>query len=153
MSKKQKKFLIIIPVCAFIFSLLLWFIHKPVVRKTFLFQSFDSGRICLEERKFPLVSKDKQLKLFVEELLLGPQNPRYRSVFPHGTTTFFCFFKNKTLFINFSGDIIKSDSSSSDINLGFVLFRKNILHNFKYIKNIKMFADGHEIPETIFVNG
>ena len=153
MTKKQIKFFTIFPAAVFLFSLACYFFVKPISRKTFLFESFDSGRICIETRSFPIQSKEKQLKLFVDELLLGPWNPRYRSIFPHGTHTIFCFFRNKTLFINFSGDIIKSDSSSSDINLGFVLFRKNILHNFKYIKNIRMFADGHEISELPVVNG
>jgi len=147
MSKKQKKFIIIFPAVVFAFSFVCWFIGKPKVRKTFLLESFDSGRICVEERNFPLLAREKMINLFVDELLLGPQNPRYRRIFPNGTHTFFCFFKDKTLFINFSGDIIKYDRDSSELNFGFVLFRKNILHNFKYIKNIRMFADGHEISE------
>jgi len=145
MTKKQTFLIISISSLVFLFSLLCWFVHKPIIRKAFLFESFDSGRICIEERKFPLMNNHKLLDLFIDELLLGPENPRYRSVFPQKTHTIFCFFKDKTLFVNFSGDIINTDIGSSELDIGFVLFRKNILHNFKYIKNIKMFADGHEI--------
>lgn len=145
MTRKQIYLITGISLSVFLISLLCWLISKPVVRKTFLFESFDSGRICIEERNFHLMGRQKFLKMFVDELLLGPQNSRYRSVFPQKTHTIFCFFKDKTLFINFSGDIINTDSGSSELNFGFVLFRKNILHNFKYIKNIRMFADGHEI--------
>ena len=148
MNKKQTV-LIAIPFVAFVFSLACWFFFKPEKRFVFLMESFDSGKICIEERFFPSLEKNEQIKLFAEELVLGAQSPRYRSVFPHGTCILFCFFRDKTLFINFSGDIINSDSSSSELNAGFVLFRRNILHNFKYIKDIKMFADGNEISESI----
>ena len=92
MNKKQTV-LIAIPFAAFVFSLACWFFFKPEKRFVFLMESFDSGKICIEERFFPSLEKNEQIKLFAEELVLGAQSPRYRSVFPHGTCILFCFFR------------------------------------------------------------
>ncbi|QTQ16071.1 GerMN domain-containing protein [Treponema parvum] len=145
MTEKQRKILVIFPAAVFVISLCFWILNKPKTRYVLFFESFDKGRQCLEERYLPHIEKEKRLQVFVNELLLGSQNPRCKLLFPKGTRSLFCFFDGGTLFINLSGDIVKSDGAASEINAGFDLLRKNILHNFKYVKKIEIFADNKEI--------
>ena len=145
MSKKQKIIGAACGAAVFLISFICWIFNAPQKRYVFLFESFDSGKICMEERYVPKEKGKTKIQLFSDEILLGPQNPRYRPLFQIETSTLFCFFSDKTLFINFSSDIIRNGSGSSDMNKGFELYRKNVLHNFNNIKNIKMFAGGHEL--------
>lgn len=145
MSRKQQVTGIAVITVIFFISLLAWILNTPKKRYVFLFEAFDSGKVCMEERYIPFENREEIVSLFTGELLLGSGNSRYKALFTTTTKPLFCFLREKTLFINFSGDIINNNNGTSDINRGFDLYRKNILHNFKNIKNIKMFADGHEV--------
>ncbi|MBQ9630866.1 MAG: GerMN domain-containing protein [Treponema sp.] len=134
---------------AFIISLVTWLIFFPGVRHTFMFQSFDDDSLRMEVRYLPRNPVQGRLSLFVDELLLGPETERFRPLFTRGTRAESCFLRDGTLYVTLSTDLLTEGNGALPLKKGFSLFKKNILHNFRNIKQIDIFVDGKLIYEEL----
>ena len=126
-------------------------------KRTFLFPKIDINagengeEIVAELRNLPLEPSQGDLRLFVDELILGPQTPRLRPLFSLGTSIKFCFTSEKegknVLFVGLSEDAISQNGSCAEIQLGIQLFERNIRENFKNIEEIVLFIGDSVVNE------
>jgi len=144
---KKKPFLII-AVVLFCISFFFWILKWPGTRYVLFFQASDSSRLCMEARYLHFHSGQSHISAFVDELLLGPETERFRPLFSPGTRAGFCFVRKGVLYVNLSPELLQEAGGASAIREGTVLFRRNILENFRNIKKIEMFADGKRMYEN-----
>jgi hypothetical protein len=140
--KKSTACLIIIVSACFFISILSWAVHFPGIRRVFMFQSSDNGKVCMETRYLPLRPVQGGLNMYVDELLLGPETSRFRPLFSPETKKIFCFRRGSVLYVDLSDTLLTESGGSSGIKKGIGLFRKNILHNFENIHTVEVFVDG-----------
>lgn len=135
----------ILLLAVFVFSATLYFVKTPGRRFLFRFESVDKGKSSLEYRILPHRKGDDAISLYVDELLLGPKTERARPIFSPGTESEFCFLREKTLFVNLSGELLYRTGNAGEIMAGIELFKKNILKSFPKVKSVEIFIDGKEM--------
>ena len=94
------------------------------------------------------VKKDKvrtNIQIFVDELILGPTIQRAMPIFPLGTKVKSCFERNKVLYLDISEEAFHNFSDYSTINEKMIILKKNIMKNFKNIKNIELYIEGNQV--------
>ena len=95
--------------------------------------------------------EEKNIQVYVEELLLGPRGMNLSSVFPEGTRLNQLMLREKKLFIDINNMVLKTDIIKSyNIGKNIKLLRKNIIFNFPDISDIIFTITGEEpdIAET-----
>ncbi len=111
----------------------------------------ESEKIVSEIRFLPIIPSQGEIRLFVDELVLGPQTPRLRPLFSLGTSVEFCFLfesdEKNVLYVGLSEKAIGEEGSSCDIQRGISLFCQNIRTNFKNIEEIVLFIGGIVVNE------
>lgn len=150
MEKKSdfvSRVLKILLLAAFVFSATMYFVKTPGRRFLFRFESVDKKKSSLEYRILPHRKGDEAISLYVDELLLGPKTERARPIFSPGTKCTFCFLREKTLFVNVSGELLYRTGNAGDIMAGIELFKKNIFKSFPTVKSVEIFIDGKELVE------
>jgi Sporulation and spore germination. len=140
--KKPAQCLIIIVSAIFCISCIVWLVHFPGIRRVYMFESSDNGKICMESRFLPLRPVQGRVNMYVDELLLGPETSRYRPLFSPGTKALSCFRRGGTLYVDLSDTLLTESGGASEIKKGIKLFRKNILHNFENIRTVEVFVGG-----------
>lgn len=126
-------------------SFIVWAVHFPGVRRTFVYESAASGSYSIESRY--LVSDPEQGKIrnYIDELLLGPISEHCRPIFADGTRVLSCFRRNSVLYVEISDDFLLDDAEKTDFRKKCGLFKKNIIRNFPGIKQVVVFAGGNEL--------
>jgi hypothetical protein len=140
--KKSTICLIIIVLVCFLVSVTSWTVHFPGIRRVYMFESSDNGKVCMEWRYLPLKPVQGRVNMYVEELLLGPETARFRPLFSMGTKAVSCFKRKGTLYVDLSDTLLTEDGEASAIKKGIRLFRMNILHNFENIHTVEVFVGG-----------
>jgi hypothetical protein len=110
-------------------------------RKIFYF-SDSGGRIYSETRRLfsdvPKITPER----YVSELLLGPENPRFRALFNPRTRVVSCFEGGGTLYVDLSAHALFPDGTTCSIRDGAELLTVNVVGNFKQISRVSLFIDG-----------
>ncbi|MDE6069090.1 MAG: GerMN domain-containing protein, partial [Treponemataceae bacterium] len=106
------------------------------------------GKSSLEYRILPHRKGDEAISLYVDELILGPKTERARPIFSLGTESKFCFLREKTLFVNLSGELLYRTGNAGEIMDGIELFKKNIFKSFPKVKSVEIFIDGKKILDN-----
>ncbi len=144
-----KKILMYVVVGVFIVSLTLYFVFSPGSRATFIFESMDNDVLYLEHRYIPRNTAQESISYFVDELLLGPISNRYKPLFANGTRALSCFVnEDNVLYINLNEKAIFQEDESSETLFACELLKKNVLKNYKYVDNIKVFIMGNLITQN-----
>ena len=132
---------------ALVLSLSLYLFSNLGVRRTFIFEPVNGGELIFEVRHLPTNSPQGNLKLYVDELLLGSITPSCKMLFPVGTKAKACFTKGNILYLNLSNEAlqIKSDNEISDFAVATEILQKNIFTNFKNINIIKLYVGENEV--------
>ncbi|MBQ9626250.1 MAG: GerMN domain-containing protein [Treponema sp.] len=125
----------------FLISLIVFLAKTHGSRYIFRFQSVDSGRNNVEWRLLPSRRGAKKVSLYVDELLLGPQNERSRPIFSPGTKAIFCFERGKTLYVNLTSDLLVKGGNASDIMEGIEIFKMNIKRTFPKYKQVEIYIE------------
>ena len=118
----------------------------------FVFQSLDDNKTHFEIRYLPKVSKEERVKQYIDDLLLGPINDRYRPLFAIGTKINSCFIRDKILYIDLSGEAVLQNGISSDTKTAVELLKLNITKNFGGIDDVILFMMGQEVYTQVSVN-
>jgi len=126
----------------FCISFLFWILSFPGKRYVFLFQSADTNELSMEVRYLHFYSGQNRLNAFVDELLLGPGTEHFRPLFTPGTGAAFCFVRKRILYVELTHELLQEGGGASAIRLGVDIFKKNIMKNFRNIKEIELFSDG-----------
>ncbi|MDR2898418.1 MAG: GerMN domain-containing protein [Spirochaetaceae bacterium] len=123
---------------------MLWLIPLNSDRYLFIFPEREvsvSGEenLRFEVRHLPVGLKDDvsdQISWYTEELLLGPVSNSLRPLFPQGTASLSCFFRDGVLYVNLSEKALFSDGNSAETETGCAIFKKNVFTNFKKVDRI-----------------
>ena len=97
LTNNSKKLIILISILSFVFitSLIFYFVDVKSTRKVFIFQSLDDNSIHFEVRYLPKVEKSQRIEQYINGLLLGPINDRYRPLFPDDTKLNYLYIGSK----------------------------------------------------------
>ena len=101
-----------------------------------------------EVRYLPASPVQGDVRMYVDELLLGSAVHDRLDLFSAGAVCEFCELQGKTLFVGLSSDAALQLEGSTEIESGIKLFRKSILKNFKYIDYVELFIGGNQIEES-----
>lgn len=147
LTNNSKKLIILISILSFVFitSLIFYFVDVKSTRKVFIFQSLDDNSIHFEVRYLPKVEKSQRIEQYINDLLLGPINDRYRPLFPDDTKLNYCFIRDEKLFIDLSEESVMQKGISSDTKTAVELLKLNITKNFNGIKDVILFMMGQEV--------
>ena len=153
-SIKRKTLFIIAVLCAaFIISTVFCFMQGNV-RRVFLFDSVDSSVEHVESRYLPKCrTKSENIRLFIDELLLGSFMDRSRPLFAAGAKILSCYLRDNTLYLDLSSEALLADTESSETKRAYQLLKKNVKLNFRGVKKYKVFIKGNEIFTENFAAG
>ena len=141
----------VLPLILLALSLMIFFIfHNDSQEKIFYFFESGSDKAVGEMRNIPKYSdNEKNIQVYVEELLLGPRGMNLISVFPEGTKLNQLMLREKKLFIDINNMVLETDISKSyNIGKSIKLLRKNIFFNFPDISSIIFTITGEE-PDIV----
>ena len=119
-----------------------------LVRRTFVFYSALEGTTMVEDRMFRRsVSKELDIRRYVEEALLGPVSQEAAPLFPLGTRLLSLLFRDGVVYADFSGfqDIQETFLAENGVFNSFLTLNEGIRRNFSIVKDVKFFIDGNEI--------
>jgi hypothetical protein len=88
------------------------------------------------------------VRLFVDELLLGPLTNGYQMLFVPGTWAALCVEEKRTLYVDLTMDVaafFASGRTALPWDEGAALFKKNIRANFPALQDVVLFINGREI--------
>ena len=112
-------------------------------RYSFIFPSAESGKEVIETRYLRPVENKSDVRVYIDEILLGSQIERTKKLFSRGTKVLSCFENDKTLYLDLSPDLIYEGGDVIAIQDGIELLKKNIRMNFANISEIQVFVDGN----------
>ena len=146
---KKKVFPILIVLAVLVFVGLEVFSFMPMNGKRrymCFFKDTISGRTIYETRLLEEVQGVDNIRLFAEELLLGPFSHKAKRIFPKDCHVEFCFLQDGVLYLSLSEGILPSSPNSpDDLYENLELYRKNLRRNFRNIKTVKFFCKNEEI--------
>lgn len=110
------------------------------------FKDAISGRTIYETRLLESVQGVDNIRLFAEELLLGPFSHKAKRIFPGECHVEFCFLRDGVLYLSLSPGILpRSTNSGENLNESLKLYEKNLRRNFRNIRQVKFFCNNEEI--------
>lgn len=151
MNKKIILWSGLLPVVLLLFSLLMFFVfYNKYQEKTFFYYEQGTDNIIGELRKIPRYSEnEKNIKVFADELILGPGEMNLKMIFPEGTKINQLLIREKKLYIDINNMVLQSDIIKSyNIGKSIKLLRKNIEFNFPDIISIIFTINGEE-PDIV----
>ncbi|MCL2792682.1 MAG: hypothetical protein FWD87_06285 [Spirochaetaceae bacterium] len=133
-----------------IISLTLYFTSN--FRRTdriFFFPDSRSGNTIGEARKIPRIpfDREKNMEIFVKELLLGPMSINLDPLFSTGTRLEKILFRNKIVYLDLNFMALLPDKRAvHDFSSSIMLVEKNIKFNFPFVENVIITILG-QVPE------
>jgi hypothetical protein len=127
------------------------FLLSGVSRRTIVFYAEDSGALLTEERFIAWQSsREEAVRVFVEEITLGPSMANTAPLLGRGTRLETCFLRGAAVTIEFSEEAallpVTALSASGDVFQNLRSIRRDITRNFGYVKDVRFFIAGEEIP-------
>lgn len=134
---------------AFIFSLVCFLLKGQGTRYSFIFPSAESGKEVIETRYLRKIENKDEIRVYIDEILLGSQIERTKKLFSRDTKVLSCFKSGKTLYLDLSPDLIYESGDVIAIQDGIELLKKNIRMNFANISEIQVFVNGKYAFENL----
>lgn len=144
----HKTILLLIIIFSFLISLACYTFSGNGKRRSFVYPSVDDGKYIIEYRDLARKSVQGDLQYYIDELILGSQVERTRTLFTSGTKVLSCFQRNGVLYLDLSADILNVNESGISIREGVDLLEKNIENNFPSVHKIELFIDGKRAFEN-----
>jgi hypothetical protein len=115
------------------------------IRRTFVFYTIDSGNPVVEERMLlRAASKEVDIRRYVEETLLGPVSTDLAPLFSRDTGLRSLLYRDAVVYADLSeGAALPYDGGS--VILSLETLQGGIRRNFSYVKDVRLFIDGHEL--------
>lgn len=151
MKSDNVKVIILSSVLLIVFGIsFMLFLSKGQGRRySFIFPSAESGKEVIETRYLRPVENKSDVRVYIDEILLGSQIERTKKLFSRGTKVLSCFQSDKTLYLDLSSDLIYEGGDVIAIQDGIELLKKNIRMNFANISEIQVFVDGNYAFENL----
>jgi hypothetical protein len=114
-------------------------------RRTFVFYTIDSGNPVVEERMLlRAASKEGDIRRDVEETLLGPVSTDLAPLFSRDTGLRSLLYRDAVVYADLSEPAALSYKGGSAA-LSLETLQGGIRRNFSYVKDVRLFIDGHEL--------
>ncbi len=108
-------------------------------------------KLKTETRKLPKNPVQGSVKMYVEELLLGPESARLQPLFSLDSVVEFCFERNESgknvLYLGISENSVYNLATDVDIQGRIGILKNNIKKNFKNIEEIVLFIGDNFVNE------
>ena len=107
-----------------------------------------ADRLYAEVRRLPLRgSAQEDIRLLVEDLILGPVDPMHVRLVPRETRLIGLIWKRSALYVNLSAGIL-ADDDESELSLQRKLqgVVNAILFNFPFVRRVHLFIEG-QVPD------
>jgi hypothetical protein len=140
-AKRRFLYLCFLLVVAFTDFLLL-----GLVRRTVVFYSINNIKTpVVEDRMLPRAgSRENDLARYVEEALLGPVSPGSAPLFPKGTRLESLLYRDGVVYADLSERAALPDLNGVDADTGLYTLYGGIRRNFSYVKDVRLFINGHQ---------
>jgi hypothetical protein len=150
MKKRPVKQIVILAVIAIAVASVLFLTvsARPGDRRVFSFLSYDDDKMHTEVRFLPEESVQGSVRLYVDELLLGPQTNRYRILFTQGTRVLSCIQNGSTLYLDLSEEALFNVEPAPPVRTAVEILEKSIKRNFSSIKTVEIFINGKKAYEN-----
>ena len=128
------------------------FFFRSSINRTdriFFFPDHKSSNPIGETRKIPRIpfDKEKNMEIFVKELLLGPVSMNLDPLFSAGTKLEKILYRDKTVYLDLNFMALLPDKRAiHDFGGSIILVEKNIKFNFPHVENVVVTILG-QIPE------
>jgi hypothetical protein len=90
-------------------------------------------------------SLEKDIKSYVEELILGPVSLDLVPLVTTGTKLDSFMYRDRTVYADFSGDAAFSVQGGKPLFDSFLTLNQGIRRNFRAVKDVKLFVGGNEV--------
>lgn len=130
-----------------LFSTVYFFCMPDKVRRTFAFPLNNGGLVTEIRYLADGKNKESDIKVYVQELLLGPQNHRGMNLLTPGTKINNIFVREDVLYVDFAESALLPGMNTVDNLLGLPLIEKNVFTNFKNIDTIILYINGNIVYE------
>ena len=115
-------------------------------RRTFEFFAYDNHRSVVEDRMLHKTGiQEKDIKNYVEELILGPVSLDFAPLLTKGTKLSSFMFRNGTVYADFSKEAGLPVQRGRPLFDGFLALNQGIRRNFSNVSDVKLFVDGNEV--------
>jgi hypothetical protein len=148
MRKKIAILVGLIAMTAAAIAVLLFLDSRPGDRRVFSFLSYDDDKIHTEVRFLPTESVQGSVRLYVDEILLGPLTNRYRLLFTQGTRVLSCIQSGSTLYLDLSEEALFNIDPAPPVQDAVEILEKSIKQNFSSISTVEIFINGKKVYEN-----
>jgi len=127
-------------------------LHKA--GRIFFFPDYQSGKIIGEARRIPRIPFDRErnMEIFVKELLLGPMSMSFAPVFSTGNKLEKILYRNKIVYLDLNFMTLLPDKKAvQDFRDSILLLEKNIKFNFPHVRELVITVLGQK-PEFDLTN-
>jgi hypothetical protein len=146
-NKAKRRFAYLCLLLIFAFS---DFLILGLVRRTFVFYSIDRSLPVVEDRMLARAGlRENDIARYVEEALLGPVSLDSAPLFPKGTRLESLLYRDGVVFADLSESaalpVVRPSPEGVDVFTGLQTLSGGIKRNFFYVKDVRLFIDGHEV--------
>ncbi|MDR3167975.1 MAG: GerMN domain-containing protein [Treponema sp.] len=122
------------------------FMISGLVRRTFVFYSNINGTTAVEDRMLPhSLSREIDIRRYVEEALLGPVSPDSAPLFPQETRLRSLLYRDGVVYADLSEAAAFLPAEGGDVFRNLSTLEAGIRRNFSFVRDIKLFIAGHEV--------
>ena len=119
------------------------FLILGLARRTFVFYDNSDGKITVEDRNLKRsLSRELNLRRYVEEAVLGPVSPDILPLFPKETRLLSLLYRNGVVYVNFSEEAALPPEEGGELFKNLNTLYNGIIRNFSYISGVCFFIDG-----------
>ena len=142
-KKKTRRLLYLVALCLFTLS---DFLHSGLVRRTFVFYSSLEGKAVIEERMLHRSSdREKDIRRYVDEALLGPVSPNSAPLFPRDTRLHSFMYRDSVVYADLIEAAVYPNSEVDDIFRSLLTLNEGIRRNFLFVKDVRLYIGGNEV--------
>lgn len=132
-------------------SLLFYFVaREPLARRTLFFPSMTGPLLSGEDRLLPVrQGQEANLRLLVDELILGPARSSHLRVLPRRTRVESLLLRRGSLYLNLSREaLFQEEDGMREVTDALQAVGNTIWYNFPRLRHVHIFIDG-QVPHRV----
>jgi hypothetical protein len=120
------------------------FSRSGLARRTFEFSSFDGNPVVEDRMLRKGLSREQDIRYYIEELILGPVSVDFAPLITKGTKLASFMYRDRTVYADFSSGAILPVRGGRPLFDSFLAVNRGIRRNFHDVKDVKLFIEGRE---------